>query len=101
MLKQYLSVIRFLCLLGLLIGLAPSTVLPQTISSAASDLATSVKDINTATLASEPREITAVGNLVYFSAGDGVYGRELWRSDGTRGGDDASAGGFEWPARAG
>ena len=31
-----------------------------------------------------PRELTAVGEVVYFSANDGLHGRELWTSDGTR-----------------
>jgi ELWxxDGT repeat protein len=31
-----------------------------------------------------PRELTAVGDVVFFSANDGMHGRELWTSDGTR-----------------
>jgi ELWxxDGT repeat protein len=35
---------------------------------------------------SDPRLLTRVGQVVYFSASDGVRGRELWRTDGsTRG----------------
>ena len=34
----------------------------------------------------QPRNTTVVGNVVYFSALDGVNGRELWRSDGTAAG---------------
>ena len=37
-------------------------------------------------LSSSPRELTAVGNRLYFSADDGVTGRELWRSNGTTAG---------------
>ena len=28
-------------------------------------------------------DLTAVGDLLYFTANDGVHGREVWRSDGT------------------
>ncbi len=30
-----------------------------------------------------PRELTTVGDLVFFSAHDGIHGRELWVTDGT------------------
>jgi len=45
-----------------------------------------VKDIRAAAAASDPRELAAVGNLLYFSADDGAHGRELWRSNGTASG---------------
>lgn len=50
-----------------------------------------VKDINTTayyggTYGSYPRELSAVGSTLYFSANDGVSGRELWKSDGTSAG---------------
>ena len=32
---------------------------------------------------SDPRELTHVGSVVFFSAADGTRGRELWVSDGT------------------
>ena len=32
---------------------------------------------------SDPKELTAVGNTLFFSADDGNNGRELWKSDGT------------------
>lgn len=47
-----------------------------------------VKDILTgfsagSPLSSEPLELTAVGNTLFFTANDGITGRELWKSDGT------------------
>lgn len=44
-----------------------------------------VKNIN-ATGGSKPEQLTALGNLVLFTANDGLHGRELWRSDGTNAG---------------
>ena len=35
------------------------------------------------TFSSSPEALFRVGNAVYFTADDGVHGRELWRSDGT------------------
>lgn len=32
---------------------------------------------------SDPRDLVRVGSLVYFTATDGVHGRELWATDGT------------------
>src|SRR5262245_18159900 len=37
-------------------------------------------------LTSSPANLTAVGNQLFFSADDGVSGRELWKSDGTAAG---------------
>jgi ELWxxDGT repeat protein len=51
-----------------------------------------VKDINPNTdrvgnpLPSRPTSPTAVGETLFFTARDGVHGRELWTSDGTRAG---------------
>jgi ELWxxDGT repeat protein len=45
-----------------------------------------VRNIKPGSASSNPRELTAIGNLLYFSAGDGAHGRELWRSDGTKAG---------------
>ncbi|NOK06672.1 MULTISPECIES: ELWxxDGT repeat protein [Myxococcus] len=42
-----------------------------------------VKDIDPGEFGSEPAELTAVGNLLYFSAHEGRTGAELWKSDGT------------------
>lgn len=36
--------------------------------------------------ASSPQDLTAVGNTLFFSADDGVNGRELWKTDGTSSG---------------
>ena len=41
-----------------------------------------LKNINTSG-SSSPEQLTAMGNFVYFTANDGIHGRELWRSDGT------------------
>jgi len=48
-----------------------------------------VKNIRTDTgyySSSGPYSLTAVGGTLFFSADDGVHGRELWKSDGTRAG---------------
>jgi ELWxxDGT repeat protein len=45
-----------------------------------------MKDIRPGTATSNPRRLTLVGNLLFFTADDGVHGRELWVSDGTTGG---------------
>jgi ELWxxDGT repeat protein len=45
-----------------------------------------VKDINLLPRSSFPREFVAIGNVVYFTAGNSVNGYELWRSDGTTAG---------------
>ena len=42
-----------------------------------------LKDIEPGVLGSDPREFTAVGDLVFFSAFDTAHGRELWVTDGT------------------
>jgi ELWxxDGT repeat protein len=44
-----------------------------------------VKDINPSG-DSDPRFLTNVAGLLYFTADDGSHGRELWKSDGTQGG---------------
>ena len=41
-----------------------------------------VLDINPGSFDSNPRDLTRAGNLVYFTAEDGVRGRELWAYDG-------------------
>jgi ELWxxDGT repeat protein len=51
-------------------------------------LTTRVKDINTSQSAasSDPSELVAIGNVVYFNANNGKDSYELWRSDGTAAG---------------
>ena len=43
-------------------------------------------DINPGEGSSNPTAITAINNLIYFSADDGIHGEELWQSDGTQAG---------------
>jgi ELWxxDGT repeat protein len=45
-----------------------------------------VKDIRAGDYPSYPGLLTAVGDTVFFIARDGVHGRELWHSDGTKAG---------------
>jgi ELWxxDGT repeat protein len=63
-------------------GLAP--MVPGE-ASASSPLppATLVADILPGGRGSEPRELTALGGVLYFTAMTAGHGRELWRSDGT------------------
>jgi len=46
-----------------------------------------VQDINPFTR-SFPTDLTELGGTLFFFADDGVYGRELWRSDGTAAGTE-------------
>ena len=45
-----------------------------------------VKDIYSGSGGSNPSDLTAVGNTLYFEADDGTNGTELWKSDGTASG---------------
>ena len=45
--------------------------------------ATVVKEIRPGVFGGEPRFVTVVNNIMFFSANNGVNGRELWKSDGT------------------
>ena len=45
-----------------------------------------VKDIRPGSSSSSPRNLTALGNTLFFTADDGVNGIELWKSDGTAAG---------------
>jgi ELWxxDGT repeat protein len=42
-----------------------------------------VKDINTTTLSSGPRQLLTIGDVTYFVADDGEHGQALWKTDGT------------------
>lgn len=48
--------------------------------------ATVVKDIWPGGVGSEPKFLALYNNAIYFSAVDGMHGRELWKSDGTEAG---------------
>ncbi len=45
-----------------------------------------VKDIYPGSDGSNPSNLTAVGNTLYFTANDGTNGTELWKTDGTEAG---------------
>ena len=45
-----------------------------------------VADIRPAISSSSPRQLTAIGSILYFSANDGISGFELWKTDGTSSG---------------
>jgi ELWxxDGT repeat protein len=45
-----------------------------------------IRDINENGAPSNPRGLVTIGSITYFYADDGIYGRELWRSDGTEDG---------------
>jgi len=45
--------------------------------------ATLLQDINPGLASSNPQEFTNVNGVIFFTANDGVHGRELWKTDGT------------------
>jgi ELWxxDGT repeat protein len=49
-------------------------------------VASLVDDIAPGSAGSDPADLTALGGELYFSASNGVNGRQLWRSDGTAAG---------------
>lgn len=45
-----------------------------------------LRDVNLGPSSSSPAELVNFNGILYFSADDGIHGRELWRSNGTQGG---------------
>jgi len=65
-------------LIAMVVGLYPSAVLTQE--------PFLVKDINQGIIpgrGSDPAAMTEMNGVLFFTADDGVHGRELWRSDGS------------------
>ena len=54
-----------------------------TVSINVSSGAALVANISPGATSSSPVNLSAVGNLLYFAANDGITGNELWKSDGT------------------
>lgn len=45
-----------------------------------------IQDVNTRNIGSDPHDLIAVGQTLYFTASTSAEGRELWKSDGTEAG---------------
>jgi ELWxxDGT repeat protein len=85
MIRNALSLVfRLVLVAGLLFGLFSTSgqAAPVMMNSALLHTPSLVKDINMATETSRSGEFTALGDLLYFSADDGLHGQEVWRSEG-------------------
>ena len=67
---------------SLAIAVATVSILATMLPVAAATGPYLVKNINKSG-SSSPSVLTAMGNILYFVANDGIHGSELWRSDGT------------------
>jgi ELWxxDGT repeat protein len=67
---------------GLALGLLALVLVPGAVAAADSDPYL-VKNIRSGSSSSNPTDLAAIGNRVFFTATDGGHGREPWVSDGT------------------
>jgi ELWxxDGT repeat protein len=64
-------------------GLAWTIALGVGLALAAPGVPAAAAAADEASLSSDPGELVNMGGTLFFAAGDGIHGRELWRSDGS------------------
>ena len=70
-------------------SVAAMAALPGTANAAESPprpVASMVANLAPGPRGSDPQDLTAMNGTLFFTAGDGVHGRQLWKSDGTAAG---------------